>query len=124
MIKDPAINHPANARAEILGSIRASLDESARSVAATAHVTPLEIESSSIAFASRQRNSDEGTNERSLIETFRKQLDSVGAQCVQVRTEAELTLALKHILAELESNDMQTLRIAFSDARLLRGLVN
>jgi len=119
MFKDPAINHPANARADILRSIRASLDESARSVPAKAQLTPLEIESSSIAFASVQKNGDESA----LIDTFRKQLESVGAQSLQVQTEAELMLALKHILAELESNDMQIRRIAFSDAPLLRGLV-
>ena len=112
-----AINQSADARADILRSIRNHLAASAR----IDDVLP-RVESSSIAITSYQENGDTRADERSLIETFRQQLESVGGHCLTVRDENELTIALKSIVAELKSIGTQTRRVALSDAPVLRRL--
>jgi L-lactate dehydrogenase complex protein LldG len=117
MTTNPAVQQ-ADARADILRSIRARLDESVRTVAANGRPGVQEMEAASIAIAPSPLNSDE----RSLIEIFRQQLESVGAHCILVANESQLPIVLERLLAELRSNGMPASRIALSDASLLRRL--
>ena len=122
MSNNRVIDGATGARADILSSIRAHLAESARISVSTDHFAPSGIVSSSIAFTSYSQNGDKRADERSLIEVFRRQLESVGAHCLAVQNVSELTVALRGIIAELQSIGMQTRRIALSDAPILRRL--
>jgi L-lactate dehydrogenase complex protein LldG len=117
MTTNPVVQQAANASADILRSIRAHLNESARTVAANGRPGVQEMEAS-MAIAPSPLNSDE----RSLIEIFRKQLESVGAHCILVANESQLPIVLERLLAELRSNGIPASRIALSDASLLRRL--
>jgi L-lactate dehydrogenase complex protein LldG len=59
------------------------------------------------------------SDERSLVETFKQQLESVGGHCIVVSDESELTTALKHVVGEIEANGLETRRVALSDSPLL-----
>jgi L-lactate dehydrogenase complex protein LldG len=118
MTTNPAVQQAADARADILRSIRAHLNESERTVAANGRPGVQEMEAASIAIAPSPLNSDE----RSLIEIFRQQLESVGAHCILVANESQLPIVLERLLAELRSNGIPASRIALSDASLLRRL--
>jgi len=96
-----------DARAEILQSIRSRLAESAVHNARRPPTLPL---AATVPLVS---------DERSLVETFKQQLESVGGHCIVVSDESELTTALKHVVAELEANGLETRRVALSDSRLL-----
>ena len=122
MSNNPVINGATDARANILRSIRAHLAESARVEADKDYVAPPGIGSSSSAFNSYSQSGGKLADKRSLIEIFRQQLESVGAHCLAIPHESELTVALKGIFAELQSIGMQTRRIALSDAPILRRL--
>src|SRR5215470_7969793 len=116
MTTNPAVQQTPDARADILRSIRAHLDESARTVAATGRPGVQEMEVASIAIAPSPLNSEE----RSLIEIFREQLESVGAHFILIANESQLPIVLERLLAELRSKGIPASRIALSDASLLR----
>jgi len=96
-----------DARAEILQSIRSRLAESAVLNARRSPTLPL---AATVPFVS---------DERSLVETFKQQLESVGGHCIVVSDESELTTALKHVVGEIEANGLETRRVALSDSPLL-----
>jgi L-lactate dehydrogenase complex protein LldG len=96
-----------DARAEILQSIRTRLAESAVLNARRPPTLPL---AATVPFVS---------DERSLVETFKQQLESVGGHCIVVSDESELTTALKHVVGEIEANGLETRRVALSDSPLL-----
>jgi len=96
-----------DARAEILQSIRTRLAESAVLNARRSPTLPL---AATVPFVS---------DERSLVETFKQQLESVGGHCIVVSDESELTTALKHVVGEIEANGLETRRVALSDSPLL-----
>jgi len=96
-----------DARAEILQSIRSRLAESAVLNARRTPTLPL---AATVPFIS---------DERSLVETFKQQLESVGGHCIVVNDESELTTALKHVVGEIEANGLETRRVALSDSPLL-----
>jgi len=96
-----------DARAEILQLIRSRLAESAVLNAGRPPTLPL---AATVPFVS---------DERSLVETFKQQLESVGGHCIVVSDESELTTALKHVVGEIEANGLETRRVALSDSPLL-----
>jgi L-lactate dehydrogenase complex protein LldG len=96
-----------DARAEILQSIRSRLAESAALNPRRSPTLPL---AATVPFVS---------DERSLVETFKQQLESVGGHCIVVSDESELTTALKHVVGEIEANGLETRRLALSDSPLL-----
>jgi L-lactate dehydrogenase complex protein LldG len=96
-----------DARAEILQSIRSRLAESAVHNARRLPTLPL---AATVRLVS---------DERSLVETFKQQLESVGGHCIVVSDESELTTALKHVVGEIEANGLETRRVALSDSPLL-----
>jgi len=96
-----------DARAEILQSIRSRLAESAALNPRRSPTLPL---AATVPFVS---------DERSLVETFKQQLESVGGHCIVVSDESELTTALKHVVGEIEANGLETRRVALSDSPLL-----
>jgi L-lactate dehydrogenase complex protein LldG len=96
-----------DARAEILQLIRSRLAESAGLNARRSPTLPL---AATVPFVS---------DERSLVETFKQQLESVGGHCIVVSDESELTTALKHVVGEIEANGLETRRVALSDSPLL-----
>ena len=96
-----------DARAEILQLIRSRLAESAVLNAGRSPTLPL---AATVPFVS---------DERSLVETFKQQLESVGGHCIVVSDESELTTALKHVVGEIEANGLETRRVALSDSPLL-----
>jgi len=96
-----------DARAEILQSIRSRLAESAVLNARRPPTLPF---AATVPFVS---------DERSLVETFKRQLESVGGHCIVVSDESELTTALKHVVGEIEANGLETRRVALSDSPLL-----
>src|SRR5712691_9369863 len=116
------------ARAAILRSIRAHLAESAASDGVTgeekavkAGVAPGDKDYS-IAFqeVAEKQKQDES---RSLLEMFREQLEAVGGHCIVVRGEVEAARALNDIIVQLQTTLVPALRIALSDATLLRRMV-
>jgi len=96
-----------DARAEILQLIRSRLAESAVLNARRSPTLPL---AATVPFVS---------DERSLVEIFKQQLESVGGHCIVVSDESELTTALKHVVGEIEANGLETRRVALSDSPLL-----
>jgi len=96
-----------DARAEILQLIRSRLAESAVLNARRSPTLPL---AATVPFVS---------DERSLVETFKQQLESVGGHCIVVSDESELTTAVKHVVDEIEANGLETRRVALSDSPLL-----
>jgi L-lactate dehydrogenase complex protein LldG len=96
-----------DARVEILQLIRSRLAESAGLNARRSPTLPL---AATVPFVS---------DERSLVETFKQQLESVGGHCIVVSDESELTTALKHVVGEIEANGLETRRVALSDSPLL-----
>lgn len=100
-------NLQTDARAEILQSIRSRLAESAALNACRSPTLPL---AAMVPFVS---------DERSLVETFKQQLESVGGHCIVVSDESKLTTALKHVVGEIEANGLETRRVALSDSPLL-----
>jgi L-lactate dehydrogenase complex protein LldG len=100
-------NLQTDARAEILQSIRSRLAESAALNARRSPTLPL---AATVPFVS---------DERSLVETFKQQLESVGGHCIVVSNESELITALKHVFGEIEANGLETRRVALSDSPLL-----
>jgi L-lactate dehydrogenase complex protein LldG len=100
-------NLQTDARAEILQSIRSRLAESAALNPRRSPTLPL---AATVPFVS---------DERSLVETFKQQLESVGGHCIVVSDESELTTALKHVVGEIEANGLETRRLALSDSPLL-----
>ena len=96
-----------DARVEILQLIRSRLAESAGLNARRSPTLPL---AATVPFVS---------DERSLVETFKQQLESVGGHCIVVSDESELTTALKHVVGEIEANGLETRRLALSDSPLL-----
>jgi L-lactate dehydrogenase complex protein LldG len=100
-------NLQTDARAEILQSIRSRLAESAALNPRRSPTLPL---AATVPFVS---------DKRSLVETFKQQLESVGGHCIVVSNESELTTALKHVVGEIEGNGLETRRLALSDSPLL-----
>ncbi|HXT62986.1 MAG TPA: lactate utilization protein [Pyrinomonadaceae bacterium] len=100
-----------DARAEILQSIRSCLAESAS-------LNPHESPASSFDVATAPFISDE----RSLVEVFKQQLESVGGHCAVVGGETELRSALQEILVEIESKGLLIRSLALSDSPLLGAI--
>lgn len=103
-------NNATGARAEILQSIRSRLAESAQRTG--------EI-SSSVAPRDEFTTVPVVADTKSLVETFKQRLESVGGHCAVVDSEAQVFSALKEVLAELRSRGIETRRVACSDAAIL-----
>ena len=101
-------NLETDARAEILQSIRSRLAESA--LLNSDNLPTLPLAAATVPFVS---------DERSLVETFKQRLESVGGHCIVVSEASELTTALKQVLGEIEANGLESRRLALSDSPLL-----
>jgi L-lactate dehydrogenase complex protein LldG len=97
-----------DARAEILQSIRSRLAESEL---LNLHKLPtLPLTAATILDVS---------DENSLVETFKRQLESVGGHCLVVHDESNLTNELKHVVGEIDAKGLETRRVALSDSPML-----
>ncbi len=113
MTESMATSERTGARAEILQSIRSRLAESAPVAETPSNVAPFDVD-----FATTPVIADK----RSLVETFKHRLESVGGRCVAVDSEAQVFSALKAVLAELKHKGSATRRIALTDAAILGSM--
>jgi L-lactate dehydrogenase complex protein LldG len=102
------------ARTEILQSIRRQLAESV--------VHDQDHSTSTLSPDTISENEEKNRSIDSPVAMFRRQLESVGGQCIVVKGETEAGQALNRILAELESSLQRSPTIALSDAPLLSRL--
>jgi len=102
-----------NARANILGSIRAHLGSS------RSGGTPPAL--NNIRATASENGSSEQTG--SKIEVFKAQLEAVNGHCLIAQTELEIVHALTRIMTHLKQTELDPKRVAVSDARGLERLV-
>jgi L-lactate dehydrogenase complex protein LldG len=101
-------NLQTDARVEILQSIGSRLAESEP---LNVHKLPtLPLTAATVSDVSDQR---------SLVDKFKRQLESVGGHCIVVSDESKLTSELRHVIGEIEANGLESRRLALSDSPLL-----
>src|SRR5215475_690105 len=60
---------------------------------------------------------------RSLIQTFKENLEAVGGQCVVVKDEAEAAQAVSKIISDLQKTPLRGRCIALSDSPVVERLI-
>jgi L-lactate dehydrogenase complex protein LldG len=104
-----------SARDSILKSIRDHL-------AASAPYDAVYEEVKGLSAASFTPTLSANGDRRSLIETFKENLEAVGGHCVVVKDEAEAAKAVSKIISDLQKTPLRARRIALSDSPVVERL--